>query len=922
MAITFIQRSGIPAPTPEAGAQLFCGCIQQGSNIYMGLGSPVVERRMFVTTKGHANRIYADGISKNGFYGDGHHNGQSARVYIIEAGCYKLWRSAEVIASKMCPITNAASPGGTMILGTSYEDAMASWYKPGASIWYTVRAVNAGNQAGPRSAPVEYILPNPSVTGASSGETSSPTITDGGSLAAPTNLTAQAKAGTSGETVALSWDPVAGAIGYQLEIFWQDPSLCVEEEYLELEGDAGPFIPEGALVLLEGRRLSAPTTLTAQAWGVIGEFLYRGPVPDFKPKSQEDGTAPVFVAYSDTDPAPNGVDAAHYIRRTISPYINFALHSGDGQSFYPSLEPGRTYRVQFLLRAQSEMTLDMALGGVTTGTSDHYTVTTDWDWYGTDVTLDSFNTGTQPRFVTLTGTDTGTLEIAAAEFYDLGLDRDDLAYDIKSLVTPGTYLRDHRQIKPGFRTNTMADLTASTGFNHLYFSTVYTHLRHCQINDLKPWLQIEWFYSDEEWRDFVAYMAAPVSSGHPMALKRQAQGQESPWTTVFPDIMFEIGNEAWQPANSEFWGVPYGVRDQVTGSTVTTGVLFGLICDDIALQMQMSPYYADLRKCMHFFVGGHINSTFGAEAMGKFHEADYGSTVGYTGAGWDVGGALAAETGASYTDLLATPWDNDARFQVRVAEMAAIGKRFAVYEDGPSGFIDGLSAAEVISQEVVIKSRAMGTADIDELSNRLRHGCAISCFFLLRSGNYWASHAPASQGGGVYLAYAMRKLIHEHTGHAIVTKLSTAQNPTRPDGKEAIAAYMYRSVADPAKRVIVASNRNIDPSLLNPSDPDYSASPSGTEAITIATGLTACTGLEYYANVGNFREHNRYPAGTRLTTAGGYEADPLCVSFTHDWTPGSAPADPASITINANVGASAAGLPAGNCVLLKLDGCA
>jgi hypothetical protein len=920
MAITFTQRSGIPAPTPEAGAQFFMSCIEKPQNMIMGLGSPVVERRIFVTEKGHVNRIYASDISGSASYGDGHFNGQTARIYIIEAGCYKLWRTSTVTASKMCPISNAVSPQGTMITGTSYEDAMASWYRPGASIWYAVRSVDSANQAGPRSDWVEYVLPDPSITGSSSGEVANVTIGEGGSLAAPTNFTVSAKAGTSGETVVLSWDPVAGASGYQVEILWQDPSLCVEEEYLELGEGTGPFVPEGALVLLEGRRLTPPTTITARVWFVVDEYLYTGPVPDFKAAKQVEGTASEFVAYSAADPAPSGIDAGHYMRRGLSPYISFPLHAGTGQSFYPTLVPGRTYRVQFLLRGHSAMSLDMGMEGVSVGLSDRYEVSTDWDWYGTDISVNSFDTGTRPRFLTLSGA-AGTLDIAAAEFYDLDLDRDDLASELKPLVSAGTYLRDHRQIKPGVKTNAMEDLTSSTGFNHRYYSTVYSHLRHCQINDLKPWLQIEWFYSAEEWRDFVAYMAAPVSSGHPMALKRRAQGQESPWTVVFPDIMFEIGNEAWQPAGSAFWGVPFGVRDQVTGTTVTRGVLFGLICDDVALQMQISPYYEDLRKCMHFFVGGHINSTFGAEAVGKFHESDYGSTVGYTGAGWDVGGSLAAETGFAFSDLLATPWDNDAKIQVRIAEMSAIGKRFGVYEDGPSGFIDGLSADQVISQEVVQKSRAMATADLDELSNRLRHGCEISNFFRLQSGNFWASHAPISQGGGVYGAYAFRKLIHDYTGHAHVRKLSTEQSPTRPDGKDAIAAYMYISAADPSKRVIVASNRNINPSLLDSEDPDYNASPSGTEPITIHTGLSACTGLQYYANVGNFREHNRYPEGQRLTSSGGYEPDPLCVVFTYEWSAGSAPANPASITINADVGAHAAGLPAGNCVLLKLEGC-
>jgi hypothetical protein len=159
---------------------------------------------------------------------------------------------------------------------------------------------------------------------------------------------------------------------------------------------------------------------------------------------------------------------------------------------------------------------------------------------------------------------------------------------------------------------------------------------------------------------------------------------------------------------------------------------------------------------------------------------------------------------------------------------------------------------------------------------------------------------------------------------ARVERLSlTGATPAR-EGFDMIHAFRYKSRADPANQLILVCNTDVDFSLLDGADPLYNATPSGKHLVTVRTNIGSCTGMQYYANAGNFREHNRYPAGFRRDPADGSldVADSLCVDITYNWTTGTAPTNPITLTINDTFGAQSDGLRAGNCVLIKLTGCA
>ena len=65
----------------------------------------------------------------------------------------------------------------------------------------------------------------------------------------------------------------------------------------------------------------------------------------------------------------------------------------------------------------------------------------------------------------------------------------------------------------------------------------------CQAIHTEPWFTIPVGFSTQEMRDLIEYLSA--SATKPYGAKRAALGQSAPWTTVFPVIHLELGNETW-----------------------------------------------------------------------------------------------------------------------------------------------------------------------------------------------------------------------------------------------------------------------------------------------------------------------------------------------------------------------------------------
>ena len=121
--------------------------------------------------------------------------------------------------------------------------------------------------------------------------------------------------------------------------------------------------------------------------------------------------------------------------------------------------------------------------------------------------------------------------------------------------------------------------------------------------------------------------------------------------------------------------------------------------------------------------------------------------------------------------------------------------------------------------------------------------------------------------------------------------------------------------------MIVLVNRNIDPSQLPSTDPLYSATPSGSKLFNIQTTWNSAASLKVWsAGIGPYRQHNRYPVGQRRVAGGGLTSDPLCVTFDYSSQSKTVPANIKNFAIDASVGATSDGLPAGNVLIMLFEG--
>ena len=102
-------------------------------------------------------------------------------------------------------------------------------------------------------------------------------------------------------------------------------------------------------------------------------------------------------------------------------------------------------------------------------------------------------------------------------------------------------------------------------------------LQLCEAVHAEPWFNMPAGISPAEMKNLVEYLSGPASSAY--GAKRAARGQIVPWTSVFPVIHLELGNEEWN--NVTF-----------AGSAMPDPVVYGQRAKKIFEAARSSPYYA------------------------------------------------------------------------------------------------------------------------------------------------------------------------------------------------------------------------------------------------------------------------------------------------------------------------------------------
>ena len=944
LAATQTGRSGGNAATITAPAVAFAGegrFVQRPSQRWNGMSATIASIGNNYATGFHAQTALFLGTVREV-------DGNRVDLNLGESDWQvELWIGAEadvyrVVSGEMIHVGTATVVGGNLgsafMSGandtTAYTQAGGfGFYSESVGIartrWYGVAAVDAGGQIGE----IGWAAYTPAHLDSGSQPSNTDTVSlgvpysEGGALPAPGNVAAVADA--SGPRRAnLTWDAVPGAVGYLPFQSTRDPATHPDFRHLEM-APGGPTIQLGDMVILRHRVMNPTTEMLGTRAGkafsiyrvirptLLNERLITGVEPDVTVR---------LIPFAGSAPAADAGDDYLELELGAGFTGNWLLqqywHGPEG-SGYDQLIPGETYRLEFWVRASAPcgITANMDVPGVG---ATAVSVTTAWQ----KVTVNAVATvqagGPSPFRITY---DTPgvpvVLHLAGLVLRRASVPLNGFGPELASRMPAGMALRDHALIKIGDRGYFIDEVTAPIGFGYRAHS-VHAFLQNCLTLGLVPWLQLEWILRPAEWADFMAYLAAPVASGHPMALRRQANGRSAPWTDAFDRVLFEFGNEAWNTL-SEFLNPP-SMTDAATSTVYGQAAVYGLIARLAAQAMQGSPWFSPK---MEWVLGGWSRNSFGADAAETFRLPCEVGIANYNG-GWDEGGNKVTEAPASYQNVMAVaPGSLHDAMDGEVDRLAAVAAasggalvygqtlRPTCYEAGPGYQLNGLNgatltSAERIVQEVVMKSRAAATGTLDTVLSQAERGFSRYNFFTIGEGDYWKSHAEAANGGATYPSWQVCQVLHEQMGAsdimASLTVYDAGATTADPNGGsvavDAVFAFGLRSLDRPDRVMLVVGNRDVSRTVLP----------------TICTALSSAASCTVFANVGDYREHNRYPPGQRRTTAGGLEPDAQSVAIAIAGQPTAVPADLSRIVVDASLGATAAGLPPGCCVMIQLDG--
>jgi len=109
-------------------------------------------------------------------------------------------------------------------------------------------------------------------------------------------------------------------------------------------------------------------------------------------------------------------------------------------------------------------------------------------------------------------------------------------------------------------------------------------LELCESLGAEPWFVVPSTFTPADASNLIEYLAGPSSK--PYGAKRAGRGHANPWTSSFPKIHLEFGNEAW---NAVFKGgtieypIPYGQRAQTIFAAMRANVAYRASSFDLVL---------------------------------------------------------------------------------------------------------------------------------------------------------------------------------------------------------------------------------------------------------------------------------------------------------------------------------------------------
>ena len=775
------------------------------------------EVRVYRPKDGKLVKVREDRIAKGGYVATGWQVARETRNQLVAPPGRKKPTTGEDL------LDIALEPG---LEPVTFQAAIGTTFLPGASYHFCVRAVTSDGRESPPSKPASVTLAAAAKHPAGGRNIlvafkPPRSIPDGPPVPAPTKLAASIDAEG---VVSLKWLGVDAKdlAGYRVCVSDVAPAEQ-RGDHLRLAGKAASeweHVRRGDVVFLchQLNNFSRTRHVRGHVWGsggfsrgaynLIGAFSDEIPNADWQ---RVPHPAPLPSDFTD-----GGETCLQLDLRDDKPFaLGMYAFAGTSQTWYPVLQPGKTYVAEGWLRYRGtgQGSVRFRLTGhygkpAAQGGIDPVDFTAKDEWTHVRTTFSPktlMESGGVGRFeFEFRGPGTFWADNLRVYAQEPGYLKPDPLVVQRTRESALESIRFHTHIKSGWG-QTMAMLTNAPGVigcrGHSRGNSPFTlpalldFCRQCRTN---PWLQVEMNMSESEWLGLAEYLAAPYDpktdtpAKKPWAHKRHVQGQSRPWASEFSRITFEISNETWNWMFSP-WVFADGGIDAATGETYSRGAMMGLLNEYVISVLETSPYWkGELAEKFRGVIGGWAaeSSTrgFGAQAIQHSPSTQCLTIAGYNG-GWDEGEKPAEPTDPGFARALTFWLQNEERTRDHLAardtlldQGRAHDYEFGTYEAGPGYAMGGLNKQkrmtpeQVEAQDIVGKSLANGVATLDAFLGRAALGFTVQNFFTLNfNRRYWTSHAPVYKGGQPYPSWMGLALFNNHgTGDLLVTETRSA----------------------------------------------------------------------------------------------------------------------------------------------------
>lgn len=818
---------------------------------------PVVFRNNFVALEDSPNRIVVapDAMTYWDTLREGFLDQATVHIYRIENGRFRMAREDRVTSGgahasgwfRALANNQVVTPGVTR-----FRFRWDDWNRPRARYFFTVRAIDKYGGLSPPASAFEIESPE-RLNKAPAAQNALVTFNPVKALfsnptppPAPGNF--RGKLDSDG-ILTLEWEPVdspdvAGYVVYRSDY----PPQRHSGYYLQLAGtptSAEQNIKAGDMVIVS-KKIYSPSRnrdISNRVWGASNEYdkLMPGLIHFFPDETP--GKTWSLVPHAANTPVdePGETCLKLQLAADASESLSIYNHSGTGQFWYDVLEK-KSYTVEVWMRQEGSGTVQFKLGGFYKDAPQRiepitFNVGPVWKKYVAHFTPTVIQSGARPNDMVLKFTGPATFYVDNFRIY-----RTDTAYlemlphEYSAIKSSGILsLRTSGLIMTRTHTYNMEQLTNSGGVINgtQKLNTLPQTLKIMRKAGVRPWLQIEFHMSPQEWLGFVEYMAAPYDpkvdtpASKPWAYKRYRQGQARPWVEEFDQIYFELSNETWNRIFQPWIFNP--MTDAVSKKRYSPGQVYGLFQEYVHSIMRSSPYWrpADLDRKFDFILGGWESVMgYSRDAASVSPSSDFLTIAPY------IGGSDAAEGppkpgAASLFNVLAQVnqsaipvADLYAKELLDLNSKGARKLRLGTYEGGPGYVMNGLNNARVTeeeahAQEQVMKSMAAGTATLDSFLARAYRGFAVQNFSAFDSGDRWKSHAKWYHGGQAYPSWKLLALFNNEAGGDDMLRTETLSVPTaelrafsrRQTIKDAPLAAIYATRKEDRYNLFVISRK-------------------------------------------------------------------------------------------------------------------